>query len=499
MHEADGELIPARLAGQRWVRRPFLSALVRVAVLALPIAAAMGAGIALSGALAVPRGLAATIGWYAATLAASLFALVVVDRMARRFLPLAVLLRVTLVFPDRAPSRLAVALGASSRSRLAAQLARARDADVASDVEALVTLAAALNSHDRRTRGHSERVRALTDLLGEELGLSCADADRLRWAAFLHDIGKLRVSTRVLNKRGPLTAPEWRMIERHPAEGAAMAGRLRPWLGEWLDAIDQHHERYDGRGYPHGLQRQGISLSARLVAVADSFETMTAVRSYNKPKTVVAARHELVRCAGTHFDPRIVRHFLGVSLGRLRWRIGLAAWIAELPLIGVPTRASAQLVTTAAAFESTSNALIGAVVFSVAGVATPGVPALASHAPSLETHAVTATVQAGGVNPAGSPVDPGPAGIQAVPTDKGAVRRPGNDSPPSGPPASSAPGDPAAGSRPPQAPEAPGAPDFVPPGHGGQPPGLTRITPGRNGAIPPGHGGTPPGFTGSTP
>jgi putative nucleotidyltransferase with HDIG domain len=427
--------------------------------------------------------------------------LLVVDRVARRLLPLAVLLRMTLVFPDRAPSRLAVALSASSRSRLSTYLAAVEDPQHASNVEALVTLAAALNSHDRRTRGHSERVRALTDLLAQELRLPEADADRLRWAAFLHDIGKLRVPAQVLNKRGPLTSREWNLIGRHPGEGSAMAAPLRPWLGEWIDAIDQHHERYDGGGYPHGFQHRRISLAARIVAVADSFETMTAVRSYNKPKTVIEARRELVRCAGTHFDPQIVRRFLAVSVGHLRWTVGIAAWIAELPIIGIPTRAGAEVVTAAAGVESTTSAIIGAAALTIAGVATPAIPVLTTTAVLAENKA-DAPTRRGQTEPGAATADQigshtsnpsNPDSQQSPGTDAGTTT-PSSDSPAPDAPGSN-PGSP--GGTPTL--KLPGTPEFVPPGHGGIPPGLTRITPGRDNATPPGQGGTPPGHTGVKP
>ena len=497
----------ARFEGERWKGRPVASMLVRAAVLAVPIGAALGAGLAIGDALGSPRGVAATVGWCAATLAGSLLALLLVDRGARRFLPLARLLRLTLAFPDRAPSRLTTALGASSRARLSAAMARVEDPQAATDLQSLITLAAALNSHDRRTRGHSERVRALADLVGTELGLSPADTDRLRWAAFLHDIGKLHVPGPVLNKRGPLSDAEWRLIERHPAEGAALAAPLQPWLGPWLDAIEQHHEHYDGHGYPHGLQRRQISLSARIVAVVDSFETMTAVRSYNRPKTPVEARRELVRCAGTHFDPRVVRSFLGVSLGHLRWRVGLAAWIAELPLIGLPTRAGAELVTAAAGLETTANVLLGAAVLTIAGVVTPGLPAVTATSGVAGTHGAAATsglqpgtgavgstggasagVTGGGSSPdapAGDPAPTPPGGGNGSPAGGGTGSNPGANSPNQG------------GNQPSQ--QLPGLPSFLPPGHGGTPPGQTRITPGRNGVLPPGLGGTPPGHTGIQP
>src|SRR5207248_9937661 len=106
-----------------------------------------------------------------------------------------------------------------------------------------------------------------------------------------------------------------------PEEGAKLAAPLRAWLGEWADTIEQHHERWDGLGYPHGLRGEQISRGARIVAVADSFEVMTATRSYKRPMDVKAARQELTDGAGTQFDPAMVRAFLNISLGRMRWMV----------------------------------------------------------------------------------------------------------------------------------------------------------------------------------
>jgi putative nucleotidyltransferase with HDIG domain len=151
--------------------------------------------------------------------------------------------------------------------------------------------------------------------LASQLRIQDEDRDRLRWAALLHDIGKLHVPARILNKPGRPEPREWESLKAHPAAGARIARPLLSWLGPWADAIEQHHERFDGGGYPNGLEREGISLAARIVSVADSFEVMTAARSYKKPMSVPAARRELAACAGGQFDTAIVRAFLNVWVG----------------------------------------------------------------------------------------------------------------------------------------------------------------------------------------
>ncbi len=321
----------------------------------------------------------ARILWWLALLAASLLAVTVVDRAARRLLPLAILLRLGLIFPDRAPSRFAVARVASSTRQLEARVRRARERGIDDDpsraAETILALIAALSGHDRRTRGHSERVRVFSDLLASALRLPVDDRDRLRWAALLHDIGKLEVSATLLNKPGELDADEWSSLRRHPEEGARLAGPLLPWLGEWGQAIVQHHERFDGTGYPHGLSGEEISLAGRILAVSDSFDAMTAAFPYRRPLTVVDARRELTRCTGSQFDPSIVRAFLNVSLGPLRWTVGLSSWLAHLPFVaarphGPALRPGRQQVAGTAMAMVTSLALLTATPAGATGTAT---------------------------------------------------------------------------------------------------------------------------------
>lgn len=183
--------------------------------------------------------------WWAFVLVAPVVVFRLTDRLARRFLPLVVLLKMTMAFPDRAPKRLKVALRAGTTRSLERRVQAAKADGVAGDLtvaaEQILTLAAAFNAHDRKTRGHSERVRAFTDLIADELKLPRHDRDRLRWSALLHDIGKLTVHPEVLNKSMPLDEAEWEIIRNHPLEGAKLTAPLAAWLGPWASTIAEHH------------------------------------------------------------------------------------------------------------------------------------------------------------------------------------------------------------------------------------------------------------------
>lgn len=309
-----------------------------VAAHAIPIAAAVLTSAFLSRRLHEPDGWEAMVGQWLLLLGASTLVLLLVDRGAKRLLPLAALLKLSMLFPDAAPKRLQVARRSGSVRNLEARLEEAKalgaDDEPTRAAEIILSLVGALHAHDRHTRGHSERVRWFTDLLAEELKLPTADRDRLRWAALLHDIGKLEVSPTILNKPAKLEQREWRQIHRHPEAGALMVSPLAPWLGEWSMTVAQHHERFDGSGYPRGLKGNEISLGARIVAVADAYEVMTAARSYKKADSASTARRQLTQSAGSHFDPVLVRAFLNISIGRLRWVSGPVAWLAQIPFVG---------------------------------------------------------------------------------------------------------------------------------------------------------------------
>ncbi len=326
--------MPPGQAGERWKDRRVLAASLGVAIALFPVGCSIGVALGIQRLIAAPSTVIGFGAWWLGTLAVCTVVFFASERTARRVVPLTVLLKMGMAFPGRAPKRLAVARRAGSVRDLQRRVDEARtrgmNDSLAVAVEKIVTLATMLSVHDRTTRGHAERVRALTDMIAEEMRLPQVHRDRLRWSSLLHDIGKLTVHPDTLNKPGKLNAEEWEIIKRHPLEGARLTAPIAGWLGEWANTIAEHHERFDGRGYPYGVAGRQISLGGRIVAVADSYDVMTSARSYKKATTPEKARQELAACAGSQFDPDVVRAFLAVSV----WRLRLAApfsWLGSLP------------------------------------------------------------------------------------------------------------------------------------------------------------------------
>jgi diguanylate cyclase (GGDEF)-like protein/putative nucleotidyltransferase with HDIG domain len=174
----------------------------------------------------------------------------------------------------------------------------------------LVSLAEALDLRDTGTADHSRTVGRYCALIAEELGLPQEHVKRVEVAGILHDIGKIGLPDAILQKPGPLGKIEIAEIRTHPEIGAqVLNGRGLEDLREWVLA---HHERPDGAGYPHGLPDAEIPLEAKILAVADAYEAMVADRVYRAGVEEQAARAELLRCAGTQFDSRVVAAFLSV-------------------------------------------------------------------------------------------------------------------------------------------------------------------------------------------
>ena len=166
-------------------------------------------------------------------------------------------------------------------------------------------LCQAVETKDYYTRGHSERVGTITELIAREWGMREDRVQVIRVAGMLHDVGKLGVPTKVLQKQGKLNQLEFEAIKLHPMRGYEMLCEI-DFLGEALDGVVHHHERLDGRGYPKGLIGDEIPEFARIIMVADAFDSMTSTRSYREAKSVESAVAELRRCEGMQFDPRAV-------------------------------------------------------------------------------------------------------------------------------------------------------------------------------------------------
>jgi len=171
------------------------------------------------------------------------------------------------------------------------------------------TLVSLVDLRDSYTGGHSTRVAEYSRRMALELQLSDRDAEMVVMAASLHDIGKIGVSEAVLRKPGKLTDEEFEEIRKHPEFGWMVLRGL-----EGFEEISQmllhHHERFEGGGYPGGLRGHEIPLGARIITVADSFDAMTSNRPYRKAGSAEAATRELLRCAGTQFDPEVVEGFM---------------------------------------------------------------------------------------------------------------------------------------------------------------------------------------------
>ncbi len=240
----------------QWIGRPWIARAIRVFVLIVPFAASVGfAWLLSSAAPAASTWPMAILRWLLIAIA-STSVMVAFDRLTRRLLPLAVLFSLTLAFPDQAPSRFKIAMRIGTTLQLRRIVADARAGRVgetpAEAAEKLLELVGALSVHDRLTRGHSERVRAYSHMVGEELKITGAELDHLRWSALLHDIGKLLVSAEILNKPGKLTDAEFDAVKQHPEFGRELVTPLVGWLGDSARAVWEHHERWDGRGYPRG-------------------------------------------------------------------------------------------------------------------------------------------------------------------------------------------------------------------------------------------------------
>jgi putative nucleotidyltransferase with HDIG domain len=173
-------------------------------------------------------------------------------------------------------------------------------------------LAQAIDARDHYTHSHSENVAKIAVAIAEEMKISIKEIEIIREACELHDLGKIGVGDSILTKPDSLTPEEWAQIKRHPITGAQILEPLT-FLNDVIELVRQHHEHYDGSGYPEGRKGEDIVLGARIINLADAYEAMRSARSYRKePFTKEEAILEIKNNSGKQFDPKVVEAFLKV-------------------------------------------------------------------------------------------------------------------------------------------------------------------------------------------
>jgi len=182
-------------------------------------------------------------------------------------------------------------------------------------LQALAISAKLIEMRDPYTRGHSEKVSRWSEIVAQKLGLNEKEQEEINLAAKLHDIGKISIPDRILNKPGPLSKEEYAEVKKHPALGADIFSNIDS-LKEVSEIIRHHHEWYNGRGYPDGLAGKKIPLGSRIISVVDAYQAMTSDRPYRRAFSKEKAIYELKRRAGSQFDPEIVRIFIRILNGR---------------------------------------------------------------------------------------------------------------------------------------------------------------------------------------
>jgi putative nucleotidyltransferase with HDIG domain len=181
-------------------------------------------------------------------------------------------------------------------------------------IEVITAMASAIDARDAYTHGHSQRVTEYAVALAEEMGLSPAEVDIIRNASILHDVGKIGIKEDILKKPGRLTEEERREMEYHPFIGTKILQSVK-LLEPVMPLVYHHHERFDGTGYPDGLRGEEIPQGARIISLADAFESMTSDRPYRKALPLEDAMAELRYGSGRQFDPRIVEVFMRLAEG----------------------------------------------------------------------------------------------------------------------------------------------------------------------------------------
>ena len=176
-------------------------------------------------------------------------------------------------------------------------------------MDTLTSLALAVDSKDQFTQGHSHKVSSYAVLIAEAAGLKGPEIEEVRLGGMLHDVGKVGITEPILNKNGPLNPEEWEAMKRHVEYGSKLLEPLRG-TERVREMVAHHHEFFDGSGYPHGLAGSQIPIGARIIAIADAYDTITSERTYKKARTPEEAFQELDRCGNAQFDPELVQAFI---------------------------------------------------------------------------------------------------------------------------------------------------------------------------------------------
>lgn len=217
--------------------------------------------------------------------------------------------------PPFSPSDVRILQGIAEMGGTAIRRARLYETLEDAYIQMVLALARTVDARDHYTAGHSERMAAYAERLARALSCSPDEVRDIRWAALLHDIGKLGIPDHILKKPGPLTGLEWSVMRQHPVIGEEIL-RSSERMSHVARIVRAHQERWDGCGYPDGLRGPQIPLGARILAVVDAYTAMTEDRPYQKARSPEAALEELRRCAGTAFDPDVVAVFRRVLSGR---------------------------------------------------------------------------------------------------------------------------------------------------------------------------------------
>ncbi|HYT23775.1 MAG TPA: HD-GYP domain-containing protein [Candidatus Polarisedimenticolia bacterium] len=207
--------------------------------------------------------------------------------------------------------------------------------------ELLELMVKAIEARDPYTSGHSIRVSEYARSMARELGLSAKHVEDIATAALLHDVGKIHEDfAPLLRKAGRLTPEERMLMQAHPVRSADLAGIIAEFRGRVQTDIRNHHENYDGTGYPDGLKGEGIPIGARIIMIADTIDAMTTDRPYRKALTLAKALEEMVRYAGRQFDPKLVT--LVSNSPSIRRLLGpqLVTEPQQIPSMQLPTRAA---------------------------------------------------------------------------------------------------------------------------------------------------------------